>query len=107
MANPFPTRREWLKLVGSSAGALLVAGCPQAADPVKESAGETVMRFPGKVPLRVLNDRPPCLETPWQHFRDDITSNEAFYVRWHLQMIPTEVDLRTWRLKLGGHVDRA
>jgi sulfite dehydrogenase (cytochrome) subunit A len=99
-----PTRRDWLKLAG--AGALLLGGCRRPPDAVVDPAGETVMRFPGKVPMRVLNDRPPCLETPWRYFRDDLTANEAFYVRWHLQMIPTEVDLRTWRLKIGGHVDR-
>jgi DMSO/TMAO reductase YedYZ molybdopterin-dependent catalytic subunit len=64
------------------------------------------MLFPGKVPMRVINDRPPCLETPWDAYRHDLTPNDAFYVRWHLQMIPTEVDLRTWRLNIGGHVER-
>ena len=31
------------------------------------------LRFPGKVPLKVLGDRPPNLETPWQYFRTDLT----------------------------------
>jgi DMSO/TMAO reductase YedYZ molybdopterin-dependent catalytic subunit len=56
--------------------------------------------------MRALNDRPPCLETPWPYYRHDLTPTEAFYVRWHLQFIPTTVDLRTWRLKVGGHVER-
>jgi sulfite dehydrogenase (cytochrome) subunit A len=64
------------------------------------------MRFPGKIPMRVLNDRPPCLEAPWSAFRTDITRNEDFYVRWHLQAIPTSIDTRTWRLKVGGHVEK-
>jgi DMSO/TMAO reductase YedYZ molybdopterin-dependent catalytic subunit len=64
------------------------------------------LRFPGKVPLRVLNDRPPNLETPWRYYQTDLTPTEAFFVRWHLQFIPTAVDLRTWRLQVGGHVDR-
>jgi DMSO/TMAO reductase YedYZ molybdopterin-dependent catalytic subunit len=64
------------------------------------------MRFPQKVALRALNDRAPCLETPWEYFRHDLTPNEAFFVRWHLEAIPTRVDLRTWRLRLGGHVER-
>jgi len=54
----------------------------------------------------VVNDRPPCLETPWRYFRQDLTPNEAFYVRWHLQAIPTLIDVRTWRLKVAGHVER-
>jgi DMSO/TMAO reductase YedYZ molybdopterin-dependent catalytic subunit len=45
------------------------------------------------------------LETPWPYFRHDLTPNEAFYVRWHLGAIPTQVDLRTWRLRVGGHVE--
>jgi len=66
----------------------------------------TLMRFPQKVALRAINDRAPCLETPWQYFRHDLTPNEAFYVRWHLEGIPTHVDLRTWRLRVDGHVER-
>src|SRR5260370_38884719 len=54
--------------------------------------------------MRVISERAPCLETPWRYFREDLTPNEAFYVRWHLEAIPTSVDLRTWRLKVGGHV---
>lgn len=58
-----------------------------------------------KVPMLVVNDRPPCLETPWKYFREDITPNDAFYVRWHLQSIPTYVELDSWRLHIGGAVD--
>jgi DMSO/TMAO reductase YedYZ molybdopterin-dependent catalytic subunit len=64
------------------------------------------IRFPQKVALRTLNDRAPVLETPWEYFRHDLTPNDAFYVRWHLEGIPTEVDLRTWRLRIDGHVER-
>ncbi|HEV3344934.1 MAG TPA: molybdopterin-dependent oxidoreductase [Pirellulales bacterium] len=52
-----------------------------------------------------MNDRPPCLETPWRYFRQDLTPNDVFYVRWHLQAIPTAIDLATWRLKIDGAVD--
>ena len=61
--------------------------------------------FPEKVPLPIANDRPPCLETPWKYFQQDVTPNDAFYVRWHLQGVPTTVDLRKWRLRVGGHVE--
>ena len=64
------------------------------------------MRFPDKVAMRVINDRPPCLETPWEFFRHELTPVEAFYVRWHLQVIPTAIDTRTWRLKVGGAVNK-
>lgn len=56
--------------------------------------------------MRLVNDRAPQLETPWRFFADDITPNEAFFVRWHYQGIPTAVDLRTWRLKIDGHVEK-
>ena len=101
-----PTRREWLALAGAGIGGVLLSGCRRTPEPVAEAPFDAPMRFPGKVPMRVINDRPPCLETPWEYYRHDLTPNEAFYVRWHLQMIPTEVDLRTWRLHIGGHVDR-
>jgi DMSO/TMAO reductase YedYZ molybdopterin-dependent catalytic subunit len=98
------SRRQWLVGATAAGVALLPAGCaPRAARPA--SSTEPLARFPGKVPMRVVNDRPPCLETPWRYFRDDITLNEAFYVRWHLQAIPT-ADLATWRLRVDGAVDR-
>jgi DMSO/TMAO reductase YedYZ molybdopterin-dependent catalytic subunit len=100
-------RRQWLAWAAYSGLAMaLLPGCrrPQIED--NSDHTPRPLRFPGKVAMRVLNDRPPCLETPWEYYRHDFTPNEAFYVRWHLQFIPTSVDLRTWRLKIGGHVDR-
>jgi DMSO/TMAO reductase YedYZ molybdopterin-dependent catalytic subunit len=58
------------------------------------------------VALRVVNDRPPCLETPWRYFQHDLTPNEAFYVRSHLQTVPAAIDVKTWRLRIDGAVDR-
>ncbi|MFO0926849.1 MAG: molybdopterin-dependent oxidoreductase [Gemmataceae bacterium] len=102
--DPPITRRE--ALAASAAGLLaLHAGCTSRPAPVEEKrAADAPMRFPGKVPLRVINTRPPCLETPWSYFQHDLTPNEAFYVRWHLAQVPTTIDLRTWRLKLVGNV---
>jgi DMSO/TMAO reductase YedYZ molybdopterin-dependent catalytic subunit len=40
-----------------------------------------------------------------KYFESAITPNEAFYVRYHIPP-PTEVDLSTWRLKVGGHLDK-
>ncbi len=56
--------------------------------------------------MRVVNDRPPCLETPWRYFQHDLTPNEAFYVRSHLQTVPAAIDLKAWRLRIDGAVDR-
>lgn len=101
------TRRQWIlrALTTAAGGALLPVGC--ARNPhVEPSRDETLALLPGKVPMRVVNDRPPCLETPWRYFRQDLTPNDAFYVRWHLQAIPGEIDVATWRLRIDGAVDR-
>jgi sulfite dehydrogenase len=99
------TRRGWML---GTAAFLMPLGCsggrPGGALP--EGEGDAFARFPGKVALRVINDRPPCLETPWHYFRQDLTPNEAFYVRWHLQAVPAAIDLGAWRLRVDGAVDR-
>jgi sulfite dehydrogenase (cytochrome) subunit A len=101
-------RRAWLRYVSlAGISALLPAGCSRRAGSDADApAADAPMRFPDKVPMRVINDRPPCLETPWSAYQQDLTPNDAFYVRWHLQVIPTAVDPRTWRLAVKGHVDR-
>jgi sulfite dehydrogenase len=66
---------------------------------------EQLVRFPEKTELILRTDRPPQLETPLHYFLEDITPNEAFYVRWHLEGIPTSVDAGTFRLQIGGHVE--
>jgi DMSO/TMAO reductase YedYZ molybdopterin-dependent catalytic subunit len=105
---PLLDRRRWLRWAAlAGAAAFVPSACNRRPEPVSEATPpDAPMRFPGKVPMRVINDRPPCLETPWEYYRQDLTPNEAFYVRWHLQAIPTSVDVRTWRLKVGGHVER-
>ena len=99
-------RRAWLVGVGvAGLAGLLPAGCARR-NAVAPPDDANLMRFPQKVALRAINDRAPCLETPWQYYRHDLTPNGAFYVRWHLETIPTSVDLRTWRLRVGGRVER-
>lgn len=74
------------------------------ANPYWNSVGE-LATFPQKVPLIMLTDRPVQLETPRNYFLNPITPNDAFFVRWHLESIPNEVDLSTWRLSVEGTVD--
>ena len=57
--------------------------------------------MPGKKPLIKLSYRPPNYETPLEYFRTAITSNDAFFVRYHLSNIP-EVDVKTWKIAVGG-----
>ncbi len=62
--------------------------------------------FPEKAPLIMLTDRPPQLETPRHYFLDAFTPNDAFFVRWHLANIPNAVDLKQWRLRIEGNVEK-
>jgi DMSO/TMAO reductase YedYZ molybdopterin-dependent catalytic subunit len=61
---------------------------------------------PQKAPLLLLADRPVQLETPRHYFRTAFTPNEAFYVRWHLEGIPNAVDLKEWKLRVEGNVNK-
>jgi DMSO/TMAO reductase YedYZ molybdopterin-dependent catalytic subunit len=62
--------------------------------------------YPQKEPLILLTDRPVQLETPREYFLNPITPNQAFFVRWHLDKIPTGVNLSEWRLHVEGNVAR-
>jgi len=63
--------------------------------------------FPQKGPMILQRTRPPLLETPFEVFdRGVFTPNDAFYVRWHWAVIPTEIDVDAFRLSVRGHVDR-
>src|ERR1700751_5646848 len=65
-----------------------------------------VVNEPQKAPLILLTDRPVQLETPRHYFASTFTPNEAFYVRWHLDGIPNAVDLKEWRLRVEGSVQK-
>jgi DMSO/TMAO reductase YedYZ molybdopterin-dependent catalytic subunit len=76
------------------------------ANPYWNSAGR-IATYPQKAPLILLTDRPVQLETPRHYFLSTFTANEAFYVRWHLQTLPNSVDLKEWRLRVEGNVEKA
>jgi DMSO/TMAO reductase YedYZ molybdopterin-dependent catalytic subunit len=75
------------------------------ANPHWNSVGPYVTE-PQKAPLIMLTDRPVQLETPRHYFRTAFTPNEAFYVRWHLEGIPNAVDLKEWKLRVEGNVNK-
>ena len=65
-----------------------------------------LVAYPQKRPLIRLSARPPQLETPFAVFNNGaITPNDAFFVRYHLSGIPTEIDPATYRLRVRGAVD--
>jgi DMSO/TMAO reductase YedYZ molybdopterin-dependent catalytic subunit len=110
------SRRNLLKLGGAAGaaavlrswergGQILAADVPSTA-PLPVSAVPKMARFPEKTDLILLTDRPPQLETPLEYFKQDITPNEAFFVRWHLADVPIRVDTNSFRLTIKGHVGR-
>src|SRR5215469_14439938 len=110
--GPMITRRRLLE--GASAGAAVAGlgtgfGLPGAraaaldlpeALPAGVHSEATLEALPGKKPLIKLSYRPPNYETPIAYFRDPITPNDAFFVRYHLTHIP-QVDETKWRLAVG------
>jgi sulfite dehydrogenase len=100
---PAMTRRMFMRLLGASgAAALATPWLSRAAD--AGAMQQQLVRYPGKTDLILMTDRPPQLETPLHYFREDLTPNEAFFVRWHMEGIPTSVDLNTFRLQISGQV---
>jgi DMSO/TMAO reductase YedYZ molybdopterin-dependent catalytic subunit len=118
------SRRALLKLLGTGSGALALDSWGGLCGAVQDEAARHMPSFTGpganqywnsvgpigtypqKLPLIVLTDRPVQLETPRQFFLSAITPNSAFYVRWHLDEIPSSVDLSEWRLHVEGNVER-
>lgn len=65
----------------------------------------SLVRYPQKRPLILQTSRPPQLETPMAVFDEGLlTPNDAFFVRYHLNGLPTELDAQTYRLGVGGLV---
>ncbi len=65
-----------------------------------------LVRYPQKRPLIRLTSRPPQLETPFSVFNESIlTPNDAFFVRYHLSNVPTEIDPETFRVEVKGKVN--
>src|SRR5271169_1873615 len=69
--------------------------------PIGVSSEAKLEALPGKSPLIKLSYRPPNYETPLPVFRDAITPNSSFFVRYHLSDIPP-VDVAKWRLVVDG-----
>src|SRR5207237_6924404 len=96
-------RRRFLQMTAAGAGAALLSmpRARTAADVAPGAGAQPVLRFPEKADLILQTDRPPNLEMPLEYLRHDLTPNEAFYVRWHLAVLPTVIDTAAFRLNLG------
>lgn len=102
MERNFFSRRDFLKTAGAVAAMAAVGDIT----PDLFAAERRLVKFPEKTDLILLTSRPPQLETPLHYFKELITPNEAVFVRWHLANIPTSVDLKEWRLKVGGNTEK-
>ncbi len=79
--------------------------CHQDIRPAPETTTENQMvKAPGKDPMLLLTDRPYNLETPVKYFMQDFTPNNVFFVRWHLANLPAQINIDTFRLRIGGDV---
>jgi len=97
-----------LQLMSAASVMALAPSCNRNSLVMGTLPGATELAsIPGKNGDDSAHDRPPQLETPIHYFRQDLTPNEAFFVRWHLEGIPTSVDLRTFRLNISGHVQQS
>jgi len=106
-------RRRFLSTLVIPAVASLPASLRAAAKPwqpaelAEGAAAEGYLEsIPGKVPLIKRSYRPPNFETPIDYFKEPITRNDAFFVRYHLAGIPQAIDAKSWRLKVGGDAAR-
>lgn len=99
-------RRNFLRVLQIAGTGAFLAPAMGGAGAKLKPIDDQLVRFPGKTDLILRTDRPPQLETPLKFFREDLTPNEAFYVRWHLEGIPTSVDPASFRLNVEGHVTR-
>jgi len=106
-------RRDFIRAaVGFGAGAALGsralnALALEASVSLPFGNGERpLVKYPQKRPLIRLTTRPPQLETPFAVFDEGaITSNDAFFVRYHLANAPPlSVDLDTYRIAIKGRV---
>jgi sulfite dehydrogenase (cytochrome) subunit A len=75
-------RRGFLQIIGATGAVALAASCNRTSSLVGTlSSPADLVRFPEKAEMILLTDRPPQLETPIHYFRQDLTPNEAFFVR--------------------------
>ena len=98
-------RRRFLLGSSSALGAsLLLPNRLIAAANADLPAGAVVSAvmdaLPGKRPLIKRTFRPPNYETPLAFYRQALTPNDAFYVRWHMGV--PDVALAEWRLRVAG-----
>lgn len=94
-------------LFSTLAACCIFVSCESTGNKKNSTDASIMVRYPEKKEMYLLTDRPPQLETPLKIFRQDITPNDYFFVRWHLSQILTKIDIDTFHLYIGGAVDRS
>lgn len=109
------TRRRMLIATGGAAAGIGIGfagggnfrAYAETAELPFDNGTRELVAYPGKLPLLRLSARPPQLETPFSVFNESvITPNDAFFVRYHLAGIPTEIDPATYTVEIAGLVDK-
>ena len=97
-------------LQGSAAAMTALAPLKALANTVTLPIGNgerPLVKYPQKREMIGLTSRPPQLETPFAVFNENvITPNDAFFVRYHLAGIPTEIDPDTFTVEVKGKVSK-
>jgi sulfite dehydrogenase (cytochrome) subunit A len=105
---PMIGRKEFV-IGGVAAGGAIIAGAPALAETVMlpfTNGTRQMAAYPQKRPLIVMTTRPVQLETPFAIFNEgEFTPNDAFFVRWHLAGMPTDIDASAFRISVHGLVD--
>src|SRR3954453_19932808 len=116
MEKVFPSDFLWSRrrfLSGAGGATLALASAPALADmtrlPLPGGSDERTITtaFPQKGAMILQRTRPPLLETPFEVFDTGVfTPNDRFFVRWHWAVVPTSVNVETFRLQVRGDVNR-
>ena len=100
-------RRRLLAALGSTSALAPLGALGQTMTQPFGNGQRPIVTYPQKRPMIGLTSRPPQLETPFAVFNDGvITPNDAFFVRYHLAGIPTEIDPDTYTVEVKGKVDK-
>ena len=100
-------RRRLLAALGSTSALAPLGALAQTVTMPFANGERPLVTYPQKLPMIGLTSRPPQLETPFSVFNDGvITPNNAFFVRYHLAGIPTEIDPDTYTVEVKGKVEK-
>ncbi len=100
-------RRRLLAALGSTSALAPMGVLAQTMTQPFGNGERPMVTYPQKRPMIGLTSRPPQLETPFAVFNDGvITPNNAFFVRYHLAGVPTEIDPDTYTVEVKGKVDK-